>query len=82
MKSFFNILTVTVLIGVHASMACSVCGGPLTPRTLNAYILMTMLLSLFPFLLLGTGLWVYLKSATPVHQGKDVEAVTKGMTGL
>ena len=46
-------------LGVTESFGCAVCGGPLSPRTLNAYVIMTLILSLFPFLMLGTGIWIY-----------------------
>ncbi len=82
LKSLVNVMGVALVLNVSAAFACSVCGGPMTPRTLNAYIVMTSVLSLSPFLLLGTGLWVFLKRPRPGPQGKAIESSTKGMTGL
>ncbi len=44
------------------SHACSVCMGALPPRTLNVYLLMTLLMTLMPFAMLGMGLWFWSKA--------------------
>ena len=50
-----------LLLLAMESSACSVCAGALPPRTLNAYWIMTVLMSLLPFGMLGTGLWWWLR---------------------
>jgi len=65
MKHGIKVIAWGLILGITESFGCAVCGGPLSPRTLNAYVFMTVLLSFSPFLLLGVGLWLFLKRQSP-----------------
>jgi hypothetical protein len=82
MHALFKTLFITLLLSAHGAFGCAVCGGPLSPRTMNTYLVMTLVLSLAPLLLLGAGLWIFLKRPNSHSQGKEIESSSKGITGL